>query len=260
MSFVVATWNIQWQFGEWQQRQPAILETLRSLDADIITLQETWLDQIDGFAAELDFESTWAGRPPREATNPTGFGNAILSRWPISRREHCFLEDGQGRKYRSCVHALVESPFGSVPVFTTHLHYPEDGSAVRQMQLATASEFIELHATGELPPVLTGDLNAVHDSDEIRTLTGRRPPFVEGRTWTDAWETAGDGPGFTWSRDNPYLQNTGWPDRRLDYVLIGAPRTKRPIGNPARADLFGIDPVGDVVGSDHYGVAVEIVS
>ena len=38
----VATWNIWWRFGPWEQRAPGIEATLRSIDADIVCLQETW--------------------------------------------------------------------------------------------------------------------------------------------------------------------------------------------------------------------------
>jgi endonuclease/exonuclease/phosphatase family metal-dependent hydrolase len=36
MSFVIGTWNVQWQFGDWEERQPAIADVLRTLDADVI--------------------------------------------------------------------------------------------------------------------------------------------------------------------------------------------------------------------------------
>lgn len=257
MSITLATWNIQWQFGDWQSRQEPIATTIEELNPDIITLQETWADQVTELAERLGYESTWYGRKPREDSQ-VGFGNAVLSRWPISKEDSTFLEDAAGRKYRSCVFARVESPFGRVPVFTTHLHFHYDGSAVRTMQLATASEFIEMNGSGDLPPILTGDLNAVPDSDEIRTLTGRRPPFIDGRVWTDAWEIAGDGPGLTWCMSNPAVERSTWPNRRLDYVLVGWPRPKRPGGNPRRAWLFGNEPVDGVMPSDHYGVAVEL--
>ena len=38
----VATWNVWWRFGPWTERQPAIAETLRRIDADVIALQEVW--------------------------------------------------------------------------------------------------------------------------------------------------------------------------------------------------------------------------
>ena len=43
----VATWNVWWRFGPWEERQPAIAETLRRIDADVIALQEVW-DVDDG--------------------------------------------------------------------------------------------------------------------------------------------------------------------------------------------------------------------
>jgi len=145
-----------------------------------------------------------------------------------------------------------------LPTFTTHLEHRYDQSATRQDQLAQASLFIEDHARGKFPPVLTGDLNAVHDSDEIRKLTGRSTPYVAGRIWTDAWEQCGDGPGLTWSNENPYLNNSAWPNRRLDYVLVGWPREDRPKGNPLRAQLFGTSEIGGVMPSDHFGVVVSL--
>jgi endonuclease/exonuclease/phosphatase family metal-dependent hydrolase len=257
MSFVVATWNVQWQFGEWESRQPAIESTLASLDADVVMLQESWRGQVDRLAKQLGYESVWAGHDSRD--NPErSMGNAILSRWPIETTAHRFLDDAQGRQYRTIVCARINTPHGIVPAFTTHLEHRYDQSATRMQQLQLASEFIEEHATGGLPPVLTGDLNAVHDSDEIRKLTGRSAPYVSGRIWTDSWEQVGAGAGLTWSNQNPYLANSAWPNRRLDYVMIGWPRDGRPIGNPVRAWLVGTEPIDGISGSDHYGVAVEI--
>jgi endonuclease/exonuclease/phosphatase family metal-dependent hydrolase len=37
----VMTWNIWWRFGpRWRGRQPALLETLRQVDPDVVALQE----------------------------------------------------------------------------------------------------------------------------------------------------------------------------------------------------------------------------
>jgi endonuclease/exonuclease/phosphatase family metal-dependent hydrolase len=52
--------------------------------------------------------------------------------------------------------------------------------------------------------------------------------------------------------------DSAWPERRLDYVMVGWPRA-RPAGNPVRARLFGVEPHDGVVPSDHYGVAVDLV-
>lgn len=257
MSFVVATWNLQWQFGNWEERQPAIDETLVALDADVLMVQESWRGQVSRIAERLGFEHVWSGHDPHDDPE-RNMGNAILSRWPIESTDHRFLADAKDRKYRTILFAQVATPWGILPAFSTHIEHRYDQSLTRISQLTQASEFIEENAKGALPPIVAGDLNAVHDSDEIRKLTGRSAPYVQGRVWTDAWEQVGDGPGITWSNDNPYLSNSAWPNRRLDYVLIGWPREKRPIGNPISAHLFGVDPVDGVVGSDHFGVAVTV--
>ena len=259
MSLVIATWNVQWQFGDWKDRQAASAAVLADLDADIVTLNETWRAQTEQLAESLGYRHVWAGHDPH-GDPERNMGNAILSRWPIDAAASRFLEDAEGRQYRTIISAHVRTPTGQMPVFATHIEHRFDRSATRISQLQQASEFIEEHAKGALPPVLAGDLNAVPDSDEIRKLTGRSAPYVEGRIWTDAWEQVGEGDGITWSKANPYINHSAWPNRRLDYVLIGWPRDKRPIGNPARAWLFGTEPVDGIVGSDHYGVAVEVVT
>ena len=54
----VATWNLWWHFGPWQARQPAIVETMRAVDADVWCLQEVFggrdaPDQADALAEAL---------------------------------------------------------------------------------------------------------------------------------------------------------------------------------------------------------------
>ena len=107
------------------------------------------------------------------------------------------------------------------------------------------------------PTILAGDFNAVPDSDEIRRLTGLSTPYRPGRVFTDAWAAVGDGPGHTWTRDNPHAGDALWPRRRLDYVFVSYPRAK-PLANPVAAWLAGVDPIDGVVPSDHYAVVVEL--
>lgn len=255
MTLRIATWNVWWRFGDWEARQPAIRATLAAAAPDVITLQETWPDQAQSIADELDMQITWSGRRFDKAEHP--MGNAIISRWPIAATESRFLPDGKGREYRTIVFAGVDSPHGLLPIFTTHLEHRFDQSETRTAQLKLASEFIAEHDRGDFPPVLTGDLNAIPDSDEIRRLTGRTAPYVDGRVWTDCWEFCGEGDGLTWSLENEHLQNTTWPNRRLDYVLVGWPRENRPRGNPVAIERFGIQPVDGITPSDHYGLYVD---
>ena len=54
-----------------------------------------------------------------------------------------------------------------------------------------------------LPTIIAGDFNAAPDAASIRYLTGRRS--LQGRSvhYHDAWAIAGEGPGYTWTVDNP---------------------------------------------------------
>ena len=41
----VATWNLWGRYGPWEARQPIIEDSLRSIDADVVCLQEAWDDE-----------------------------------------------------------------------------------------------------------------------------------------------------------------------------------------------------------------------
>ena len=38
----VATWNLWWRFGAWQERHEAIAQVMAEVDADVWALQEVW--------------------------------------------------------------------------------------------------------------------------------------------------------------------------------------------------------------------------
>ena len=84
-SLRVLTWNLWHRFGPWEARRPAIAATLARLDADVVCLQEVWADEEQGFADELaerlGFHPAYGSRLEVDGVR---FGNAILSRWPIT--------------------------------------------------------------------------------------------------------------------------------------------------------------------------------
>ncbi|MEM8708725.1 MAG: endonuclease/exonuclease/phosphatase family protein [Actinomycetota bacterium] len=257
----LATWNIWWRHGDLPAREPAILHTLRELDADVIGLQEVCSrepDQPQWLRDELGYEvvSSPGGDDDRYT-----IVNAIASRWPILETDWRYLDVGEMPKHRTVLWARIDTPAGPWDVFTTHLSHGFDQSALRMRQLDEIAEWVAERRTADkdavLPPVLTGDLNAVPDSDEIRRLTGRSAPAVPGLVFTDVWEQVGEGDGVTYSDANPYVKDSAWPERRLDYVLVSWPR-RRPNGNPVAAHRFGFDDVDDAIASDHWGVAVDL--
>ena len=260
----VLTWNLWWQFGPWRERQDAILATIRQENPDIVFLQEVWaqeggLDQAQWLADELDMYVAQTEGPWYD--EGVSLGNAILSKWPIVSWEIHRLPDVTGApSYRRAVVALIDTPAGRWWTVCTHLDYKFDASATRIAQCEALSGIVDqlrVEPDIENPVIMAGDFNAVPDSDEIRMLTGRREPALEGLVFTDLWEIAGEGPGFTWRRDNPYIDDSTWPNRRLDYIFVSWPRP-RPLGNPRNVWLAGIEPVGGIQPSDHAAVVAEI--
>jgi endonuclease/exonuclease/phosphatase family metal-dependent hydrolase len=257
----VLTWNLWWRFGPWERRRPAIAATLAALDPDVVALQEVWGEPGGtNFAAELaeglGFDSAYAARLELDGVQ---FGNAVLSRWPITSSTPTPLPaPPEADEQRLVLRADVDGPRGPLQVFSTHLNWRFDHSAVRQQQVRAIAEVVAGARPRTYPPVLCGDFNAVPDSDEIRMLTGRAAGPVEGLVFHDAWEAAGDGgPGHTWSNANPYAVLDLEPDRRIDYVLVGWPKAGG-AGHVTSCEVVGTSPVDGVVPSDHYGVLAEL--
>jgi len=260
----VMTWNLWWRFGPWQERQPAIEAVVRAEQPDLIGLQEVFVEQdginqAEALGRSLGMEAVVGELRFRDGL---AFTNAVLSRWPVEWTGRFTLPDAAGRpSHRQAVAVRVAAPFGTVLFVTAHLDWQFDAGATRQAQAAELSRIVAEHrpdpATG-FPAVLTGDLNAVPHADEIRLLTGARPPAVPGLVFTDAWEVAGgDRPGHTWNGANPYLADATYPNRRLDYVLVSWPRPK-PVGSVTSVHLAGTEPVDGVMPSDHYAVVADL--
>ncbi|MEM7143400.1 MAG: endonuclease/exonuclease/phosphatase family protein [Actinomycetota bacterium] len=259
----IATWNVWWRHGDVDRRRPAIVETLRRLDADIVGFQEFSSREPDMSAwlrDELGYEVVTS---PDGEFDRYGLTNAIATRHPITEKSWAYLDVGELPPHRTVLQIVVDVAGTSVPVSCTHLSHGFDQSALRRRQLDQIAGLVDDgrgDPKAEFPPVVIGDLNAVPDSDEIRSLTGLSAPAVPGLVFTDCWTQVGDdgdGSGVTYSADNPYVNDSAWPERRLDYVLVGWPRP-RPAGNPTAATRFGLDPIDGVVPSDHYGVAVDL--
>jgi endonuclease/exonuclease/phosphatase family metal-dependent hydrolase len=259
----VVTWNLWWRFGPWKERERAIAATLAALDPDVVCLQEVWIDETTGASSARAVADALGGfhvaLAHRHQIDGIGFGNAVVSRWPIAAHAWEALPAGEAKDERRCVlRADVSGPRGVVQVFTTHLNWRMDHSAVRQEQVRALCRFVRRAPARSFPAVLCGDLNAGPDADEIRMLTGRtavpEPPVV----FFDAWEKAGppDADGCTWSERNPHAGELDLA-RRIDYVLVGFPKAGG-AGHVTSCSVIGDRPVDRVWPSDHFGVLAEL--
>jgi endonuclease/exonuclease/phosphatase family metal-dependent hydrolase len=262
----VMTWNLWWRFGNWRERQPAILEQLRREEPDLLGLQEVWSDpetnQASWLAKELGMHYVFGApsdqRRWRDRVNDesAGFGVAILSRWPIRDEQVFDLPEDSSRPLLS---VTIDAPHATIPFLTTHLSaMPFGNSARRLVQL----EFIARHTAAlpvtDHPPVVVGDFNAEPDSDELRRFGGHlTAPIVVNQVFLDAWRYADrHDPGHTWDRANPYV--AGWvePSSRIDYIHVVA-RSKGP-GHILSARRTATAPIDGVWPSDHAAVIAEL--
>ncbi|MFF3740153.1 endonuclease/exonuclease/phosphatase family protein [Streptomyces sp. NPDC002566] len=269
----VVTWNLWWRFGPWEARQKAILSVLRDLRPDVVGLQEVWAsggeNQAEWLARELGLHWAWGPSPSpgrwrrRIGDASVDVGNAVLSRWPVVEREvlelpaPADLADG-----RTALYARLATPAHDVPFFTAHLSSAPAAAAVRRQQVTALAEFVARHrGDTPFPPVVTGDFNAVPDSDAVRLFGGyKTEPAVPGQVLYDAWEYADPtAPSATWTPENPYAARLLEPPARIDYIHVGLPGPSGE-GHIRAVRRAGHGPVDGVWPSDHAAVVADLAA
>jgi endonuclease/exonuclease/phosphatase family metal-dependent hydrolase len=273
----ILTLNVWNRSGPWPERLALIQREFARLSPNVIGLQEVMrlvrpgthepispeLDQAAEIASGLGYEIAFAAAA--DYGNGLVMGNAVLSRFPILETRAFGLPNQGTSESRSLVYALLDSPWGRLPIFVTHLNWRFEHGFVRLEQIAYVTARIDELAPprgGFLPPVLMGDFNAEPDADEIRYLRGLHVRNGASVYFADAWVYAGDGsPGATYDQRNDYARKNREPPRRIDYIFARGPDAELR-GEPMRAELCcttsqsGAD--GQVWPSDHFGVYAEL--
>jgi endonuclease/exonuclease/phosphatase family metal-dependent hydrolase len=258
----VVTLNIWNRQGPWPERLRLIRSQLQALSPDIVGLQEVLhhdqepVDQAREIADGLDYHAAFASA--WHIGGGLQFGNAVLSRYPITSANNFPLPVEPTEESRSLLHVEVDAPCGKVPVFNTHLDWKFHHGYVRERQVAFIADKVrELAPPGSFPPLLMGDFNAEPDADEIRFLRGLTSRLGRSVYFADCFGYVGEGPGFTYARSNPYAAKLHEPNRRIDYIFVRGPdRELR--GEPLAARVVFDLPEGGAFPSDHYGVYAEI--
>ena len=274
----VATLNIWNKSGPWAERLPLIRKQLQELSPDVLGLQEVLRlipdekqppvpapdnDQASEIAEGLGYNIAYG--IAADYSGGLKFGNALLTRYKILDSRTFRLPGGDTGETRSLLYSVLETPWGRLPVFVTHLNWKLHDGVVRVKQAVYAAERIFVLApvgADFLPPILMGDLNAGPETDEIRYLKGQH--VIDGRSvyFADAWDYAEQqGPGYTYARDNAYALTNGEPNRRIDYIFVRGP-DKLMRGQPSNVrrafDQSVPGAQGTVWASDHYGVVCDL--
>lgn len=186
-------------------------------------------------------------------------GNALLSRWPILETQNWPLPvTERDDESRALLYALVDAPFGRIPVFVTHLSWRFHAADERALQVRAIDEHVRtVTVAGGFPPILMGDFNAEPDSDEIRFLRGLSALGGRSTYWADCFGLVGEGTGATFARSNAFARTLREPSRRIDYIFSRGP-DRQLRGEPLAARVVLDQPSDDnVFPSDHYGVYAE---
>ena len=220
-----------------------IAAVLDSLHPDIIGLQEVasnWEDvsagmnQAEELGRRLGKEAFYAPIYTSEdnAGKERGFGLAVLSTYPMLRRENHLItrlstqeKDPVARPMPGFPEVTVSLNGAQVTVFNTHLDFRKDARVRRQQ----VDDMLSIIGEMDEPVVLLGDMNARADAPEIQPLF---------RGFVDAWNRKG-APGFTGPVGNP--------DRRIDYVLFSR--------DCAVENVF----VHNAETSDHFPVVADLI-
>ena len=260
-TFRVATLNIWNRLGPWDERRSAIHAGIAANAPDVMGLQEVLkhdaLDQAALVSEGLGYAIAWGMASPNY-----GFpmGNAILSKWPIARTEVIPLPNGGSEESRSAIFAELTSPYGTIPVFCTHLNWKLHHGHIRQLQVkALVAAVRRLAPETAFPPIVMGDFNAEPDSDEIRYMKGLTGLGGECVYFADAFGVSGEGPGVTFSKRNDFAAPVREAERRIDYIFVRGPDDAQR-GEARDAKVAFDAPHGGVFPSDHFGVICTVTA
>jgi endonuclease/exonuclease/phosphatase family metal-dependent hydrolase len=169
-------------------------------------------------------------------TDPV-WGNAVFSRFPITGYGTDYLPLVGTPMQRGYLGATISLGDGEVLVISTHLQHVNDSDVHDE---DPEGDLLPVHTEqigvildnwgGEMPAILLGDFNARPDWAQIGQ--------IEDAGWTDSWDEAGTGDGFTSGAADPMY--------RIDYIFH-------------TADLNAVDAgVIQSTASDHFPVVADL--
>ena len=246
-----------------EERLDMVVREFRQIDADIIALQEASESRRHGnvphrIAEALGLHLVYAPATDRIFQVPLldkaivgimGFkeGAAILSRYPITASEVSDLPRCRSRfEPRILLRADVDSPWGPVRVFSTHIARSDD------CQMERVGEIVR-NNRGAGPSILMGDFNTVETS-KVLTILRDEAGFV------DAFRTANPNePGPTvWQRIEASQPTAS---RRVDFIFLSPGEASKAALRSSRIILDHPGRLADgrpLWPSDHYGVFAEL--
>ncbi len=206
---VVATFNIRLGLGpknrslslyanrnSWRNL-PQVIETLRSLQADLVALQEvSGSAQAENIAEALNMNFAYAGHP--SSRRPGWSGVAVLSKFKILETQTLLLGGAYGRNRRAL---LVTVNIGGRKTVLASVHRDRDDSSNRGFKRLN-----ERARSLAVPVILAGDFNVWYLDERVGILQG----FTDTALSVDTSDALYARHRGTW-----YYSNA-----RIDYVFV----------------------------------------
>lgn len=285
----LATYNLLHDFPNFnrvEERMKFLESEIRRRNIDIIGIQEA------ASVAKLSSRRFPGGNVPMALVKALGFdhvyravdgidfkwftgfqsGLGILSRYPVINSElfrfrtqaKLPLSFITGTEKRSVLRAVIETPYGRISVFNTHL--TDRDERINLHQSDELADFVQATSKG-LPTIVMGDFNSTPDSRSLRLLMGQRgyvsasdryEPGIARETCCVCIER-----NYFNSQDPCPREERG--EKALaaenDFLFLVpgiGPMSRVEGARPFMAKPFKRPGGGSMMGSDHLGVEAEI--
>lgn len=269
----VASLNFLNDPDRYDQRIEVLLSELKTLDPDVLCLQEVLTLKAEGLIEALRevgliyYTHSTVLSPTRTGDQS---GNYTFSKFPFESAQELLVDMPNEI---GLVSTRYKYNTQEVHVINGHFAFGPTREYDRCLQAARADTYA-VEAKKQNPEaiiLLTGDLNATSDTDTILYLRGKRALDRRSTLWVDSYEYLGTPDIETTSDSDTYwgiqtavhANNPIFPNiaeaRRIDYIFsYGWVYGKA--GTPVTYDRWGdtCHPKYGFEVSDHYGVTAEI--
>ena len=235
------THNIYADRAGWEDRRRVLIDGVREIQPDLISLQETMV--IPDYDQVADILGDGFHIVHSRARETGGQGISIASRWPITAVHELDLSVVSARTGDfACTSLIAEiespAPFGPMLLANHFPDYQVNHELERERQAVIAARALEnMVAARPMHVLLAGDLDAEPDAASLRFLTGKQSLDGLSVCYRNAWDSAHPGePGHTFTPENP-LAPPDWPFRRIDHILVRCGRQGSPTRSWSSTDL-----------------------
>lgn len=193
---------------------------IKASGADLVGLQE--VDSLCGRSGQIDQMKVLAEITGMHYTfyrhfayDGGAYGLGILSRYPISEERNERITSLQNGEEASLAFLAVTVRIGNQDIVFSTVHFALD----QPTRLAQANEVLHF-LDGSDPVILTGDFNALPNTEEIQLIADRLP-FLDQK--------------------EAYTFPTGAPIKKIDYIFVSPSLLSKRIGTTVWEDIHHSD-------------------